>query len=122
MKLLGNLVWLVFAGFVGALGWAIVGVLWCLTLIGIPVGLQCFKIARLTLWPFGKQVVYGQKTTSLLLNLLWLVFGGAVLAIGHVIGAFLLAITLIGFPFALQELKLAKLALMPFGAIIKNTK
>ncbi|MEG0293719.1 YccF domain-containing protein [Enterococcus sp.] len=122
MKVLGNIIWFLFGGFFGGLSWIAIGVLWCLTIIGIPVGLQCFKLASLSFWPFGKEVVYDASTTSLLLNILWIIFGGIPLAIGHFISGVLLMITIIGIPFAAQSFKLAQLALMPFGARVVKTR
>lgn len=116
MNFLGNLIWLIFGGLVGAVSWFIAGCLWCITIIGIPIGLQCFKIAGLSLWPFGKQVVYSNSSMSLIVNIIWLIFSGLPLAIGHFISGLLLCITIIGIPFGRQSFKLAQLALMPFGA------
>lgn len=116
MSCLGNIIWIIFGGFFNALGWIIAGIVWCITIIGIPVGLQCFKIARLQFAPFGKEVIStGNGTTSFLLNILWLIFGGLELCIVNLISAFFLCITIVGIPFAIQSLKLAKLSLMPFG-------
>ena len=116
MSCLGNIVWFIFGGFFNALGWLGIGLLWCITIVGIPVGLQCFKFARLQLAPFGKEIVTRDDgSVSFLLNVLWLIFGGIALAIANLISAVLLAITIIGIPFSIQCLKLAKLSLMPFG-------
>lgn len=116
MSCLGNIIWIVFGGFFNALGWIAAGILWCITIIGIPVGLQCFKIARLQFAPFGKEVISRENgTTNSLFNVLWLIFGGLELCIANLISAFLLCITIVGIPFAIQSLKLAKLSLMPFG-------
>lgn len=116
MSFLGNVIWLIFGGLLSAIGWFLSGCLWCITLIGIPYGLQCFKFAALSLAPFGKEVVYGGGGVSLLVNIIWLIVSGIPLAIGHLASALLLTITIIGIPFAKQSIKLAKLALMPFGA------
>lgn len=118
MRLLGNILWFILGGFVMAVSWFAAGILWCLTIIGIPVGIQCFKFAALSLWPFGKEIVYHPSTSSFLLNVIWLVFSGWILALEHFVGGILLAITIIGIPFAKQSFKLARLALMPFGAEI----
>ena len=118
MRLLGNILWFILGGFVMAVSWFATGSLWCLTIIGIPVGIQCFKFAALSLWPFGKEIVYHPSTSSFLLNVIWLVFSGWILALEHFVGGILLAITIIGIPFAKQSFKLARLALMPFGAEI----
>lgn len=117
MGCLGNLLWIIFGGLIAALEWFICGLLCCLTLIGIPFGLQCFKIAGLVLAPFGKEVSIGNfGAGGLLGNILWLVFLGWELALSHLIIGGLLSVTIIGIPFGMQHFKLAKLALMPFGA------
>ncbi|HAS74279.1 MAG TPA: hypothetical protein DCS67_09065, partial [Clostridiales bacterium UBA8960] len=95
------------------------GVLLCITLIGIPFGIQCFKIAGLSLAPFGKEVSVGNfGAGGLIGNIIWLLVLGWELFLMHIVIAFLLAITIIGLPFAKQHLKLAQLALIPFGARI----
>lgn len=119
MGCLGNLLWLIFGGLVSALSWALVGCLWCVTIIGIPVGLQCFKFATLSLFPFGKEVEYGGGAGSLLLNIIWLIVSGLPLALEHVLLGCLLCITIIGIPFGMQHFKLAKLALFPFGSSVR---
>lgn len=121
MNFLGNLIWLIFGGLTGAISWFLAGCLWCVTIIGIPVGLQCFKIAGLSLWPFGKQVVYSNSSMSLLVNIIWLIVSGLPLAIGHFLSGLLLCITIIGIPFGRQSFKLAQLALMPFGARVVSS-
>lgn len=80
--------------------------------------MQCFKFASLSFFPFGKDVVYGGGAGSFLLNIIWLLVSGLPLALEHLIIGILLCITIIGIPFGLQQFKLAKLALMPFGADI----
>ncbi|MGM0123600.1 hypothetical protein IGI37_000972 [Enterococcus sp. AZ194] len=123
MGCLGNIIWFIFGGFVGGLTWFAAGVLWCITIVGIPIGLQCFKLADLSFWPFGKEVVYSASTVSFLVNFLWLIFSGFWLAVAHCISGVLLCITVIGIPFGLQSFKLAKLALMPFGAqVVLSTR
>ena len=80
------------------------------------MGIQCFKLASLSFFPFGKEVRYGGGAGSLLLNILWLLISGMPLAVEHAVLGILLCVTIIGIPFGLQQFKLAKLALMPFGA------
>ena len=116
MGCLGNLLWFLFGGALSGLSWCLAGCLWCITIIGIPVGVQGFKLASLSFFPFGKQVRYGGGAASFLLNIVWLLFSGLFLALEHVLFGVLLCITVIGIPFGLQQFKLAKLALMPFGA------
>ncbi len=101
-----------------AIGWSLVGIVWCITIVGIPVGKQCFKFAKLSAFPFGKQINYGGGAGSILLNILWLIFGGVELALGIFINGCLFCVTIIGIPFGLQCFKLAKLALLPFGATV----
>lgn len=116
MRFIGNVLWFIFGGFIHALGWLLIGCLWSITIIGLPVGIQCFKMAKLQLAPFGKEVItVNNGLGSLLLNILWIIFGGIPLALANLISALILAITIIGIPFALQSLKLAQLSLMPFG-------
>ena len=114
MGCLGNLIWFICGGAISGLSWCLAG---C-TIIGIPVGMQCFKFASLSFFPFGKDVVYGGGAGSFLLNIIWLLVSGLPLALEHLIIGILLCITIIGIPFGLQQFKLAKLALMPFGADI----
>ena len=121
MKILGNILWFIFGGFFTALMFALIGAIWCITIIGIPIGIQAFKAAWLTLAPFGKKVVYGGGVGKIILNILWIIFGGLILSINCCIWGIIMCITLVGIPFGKQYFKLAKLALMPFGATIENT-
>ena len=117
MRIILNLLWLIFGGLLSALGWIVTGCLWCITLVGIPVGMQCFKLASISLNPFGKEIVYeNEGPVSLLLNILWIIFGGIEMAIGNAIIGAILCITIIGIPWGKQYFKIAKLSLMPFGA------
>lgn len=116
MGCLGNMIWFLFGGFFSGLSWCIVGLLWCITIIGLPVGIQCFKIAGLSFFPFGKEVEYGGGVGSFLLNIIWILLSGWLLAIEHLLFGCLFCITILGIPFGLQHFKLAKLALMPFGS------
>ena len=118
MTFLGNLLWFLFAGLIGGLGWTLAGCLWCITIVGIPVGLQCFKFAGLAFFPFGKEIVYGGGPFCVLVNIIWLLLSGLELAIGYVVLGCLWCITIVGIPFGKQCFKLAKLALMPFGASV----
>lgn len=119
MGCLGNILWFLFGGFLSGLSWCLVGCLWCITIVGIPVGKQCFKLATLSFFPFGKEVDYGGGAGSFLLNILWLVISGLPLALEHLMFGVILCITIVGIPFGLQHFKLAKLALMPFGTRIR---
>lgn len=118
MRLIGNILWFLFGGFLLGLSWFFAGILWCVTIIGIPWGLQCFKFAKLTFWPFGKDIQYGGGAMSLLANIIWLLISGLPLAIEAFVFGCLWCITIIGIPWGKQHFKLAKLALMPFGATV----
>ena len=121
MRIILNLLWLIFGGLLSALGWVITGCLWCITVIGIPVGLQCVKLASISLDPFGKEIVYDDSgAVSFLLNLVWIIFGGIELAFANALFGVILCITIIGIPWGKQYFKIAKLALMPFGARVER--
>ena len=119
MKLIGNILWILCGGFAVSLAWLLLGCLWCVTVIGVPIGLQCFKFAKLCLFPFGKEIVYGKSTVSVLVNVLWLIFGGLEMALGFLLAGVAFCVTIIGIPFGLQYFKFAKLSLMPFGASVR---
>lgn len=117
MSLLGNILWILLGGLLGAIGWTLAGVLMCITIIGIPFGMQCFKIAGLTLVPFGREVRVGHfGAGGLLGNIIWIVFLGWELCLFHLFCGIALCITIIGIPFGKQHFKLAQLALLPFGS------
>lgn len=118
MGCLGNLIWFIFGGVFSGLSWVLAGCLWCITIVGIPIGLQCFKFASLSFFPFGKEVEYGGGIGSMLVNIIWLLISGIWLALEHVAFGLVFCITIIGIPFGLQHFKLAQLALMPFGSRI----
>lgn len=122
MRILGNIIWIVFGGFISWLGWVMSGCLWCITIIGIPIGLQCFKLSSISLNPFGKEVIYEGGAGSFLLNVLWFLFSGFELALGNAFLGLLLCITIIGIPFGKQFFKIAKVALCPFGAVVEREK
>ena len=115
MKTIANILWFLFTGLGSCLAWFFVGLLWCLTVVGIPFGLQCFKLAGLYAWPFGKDVK-GKFGKHPIANTLWLLFGGLGFAFSMAIAGLLWCITVVGIPFGLQCFKLAELALAPFGA------
>ena len=124
MKTVGNILWFVLAGFWLALGYAITGVIFCVTLIGIPFGLQLFKMAGLALWPFGRTAAMkpGQPAGwSVVANVIWLVLFGWGMFLAHLVSGALLCITIIGIPFGIQAFKLSLLALWPFGREIVRT-
>ena len=118
MKTLGNIIWLVFGGFLLFLHYILSGILMCLTIVGIPFGLQIFKIAHIALWPFGKEVVNidsGSGILSFIMNILWIILGGFWLALHHFLWGIIFSITIVGIPFGIQHFKMARLALLPFG-------
>ena len=116
MRFLGNVLWFICGGWLSGLSWLVVGLLWSITVIGIPVGVQCFKFAQVSACPFGKQIVYGGGAVSFLVNIIWLIVSGLPLALEHLAIGAALCMTIVGIPFGLQQFKLAKLALLPFGA------
>lgn len=118
MALLGNVLWFILGGFLAVLGYALGGLILCLTIVGIPFGIASFKLAGAVAAPFGKEVVEKERAsgcTSVGLNILWILLPGIELAIAHLVLAILLGITIVGLPFAKQHFKLIPLALMPFG-------
>jgi len=122
LSIIGNILWLIFGGLIISLEYMVSGLLLCLTIVGIPFGVQCFKLAILALLPFGQDVV--SKPTAIgclstFMNILWIFLGGIWIAATHMIFALILAITIIGIPFAKQHFKLASLAITPFGHEIK---
>ena len=119
MKTLLNILWLMFGGLVLSILWCISGIMWCLTIIGIPIGMQCFKFASLMLSPFGRKVEYSSDTSSTILNLIWIILFGWELAVGSVLVGLLWCVTIIGIPVGTQCFKFATLSLMPFGTKIK---
>ncbi len=122
MTLLGNLLWLIFGGLLSAFGWFVSGLIWCVTVVGIPWGLQCFKFAKLSLAPFGKDVVPGGGAPSLIANVVWLLISGIPMALDHVLTGLTLCLTIVGIPFGMQHFKLASLALSPFGAEVRTLR
>lgn len=121
MSCLGNVIWFCFAGLWQGMGWLLAGFLWSITIVGIPIGRQCFKFAALWFCPFGREVEYGGGAASMLMNLIWLIVSGVPLAIALALNGLLLCLTIVGIPFGRQCFKLARLALMPFGAQIART-
>ncbi len=118
MKTIGNILWFIFGGFLSGLSWWFAGMIWCITIIGIPYGRQCFKFASMSFCPFRKEIVYGGGAPSTLANIIWLIFFGIVMAFGNLLIGMLWCITIVGIPFGKQFFKIAKLALTPFGARI----
>ena len=118
MKILGNIIWVVFGGLFLAIQYFISSLLLMITIIGIPFGVQTMKLAGLALWPFGKEVRTKEKGTGCLstgMNLLWIILGGWLIALEHAFIGIIFFITIIGIPFGKQHFKLAAIALTPFG-------
>ena len=117
MRILLNIIWLIFGGLWLALGYFLAGLIMCILIITIPFGIASFRIGLYALWPFGKTVV--DKPTagvgSLIGNVIWLILAGVWLAIGHVVSAIAMAITIIGIPLAIANLKMIPVSLMPLG-------
>jgi uncharacterized membrane protein YccF (DUF307 family) len=119
MSLLGNIIWFIFGGFLSGISWILAGIIWCITIIGIPYGTQCFKFASLSFAPFGKDVEYGGVTITFIVNVIWTIFFGIPMALENLFFGCLWCITIVGIPFGLQFFKIAKLALAPFGSKVK---
>jgi uncharacterized membrane protein YccF (DUF307 family) len=117
MKLLGNIIWLIFGGLVTAIEYVIASLGLMITIIGIPFGFQTLKLALLALWPFGSKVIDNGSSgcLSVILNVWWIICGGLCICLTHLLFGILLCITIIGIPFGNQHFKMAKLALTPFG-------
>lgn len=120
MRLLGNIIWIICGGLISALGWTFLGCLYCITIIGIPIGLQCFKMASLTLNPFGKELESEGGAFSFLLNVFWFLGGGMEMALLNFVIGLILCVTIIGIPFGKQFFKLAALSLCPFGTTVSR--
>ncbi len=122
MNLLGNIIWLIFGGLVTGLGYIVGGLGLCITIIGIPFGIQSIKLGIAAMAPFGLDIVQTEDASrplNLVFNIMWLVLFGWEIAIAHLLHALILAITIVGIPFARQHLKLAPLALFPFGRTLR---
>ena len=117
MRFIGNVLWFLFGGIWLGLSWLLLGVLLCITVVGIPFGVQCFKAAKLTFAPFGKEVCV-RFDAHPIANLLWAALCGWELALGYLISGIFCCVTLIGIPFGLQAFKMMRLAFLPFGASI----
>lgn len=122
MSLLGNTIWLVFGGFFTGLEYIISGLALCLTIVGIPFGLQSIKLGLATFAPFGKDVVDAEYAGPLkvVFDLLWIVLFGWEIAVTHLVFALLLTLTIVGIPFAKQHMKLIPLALFPFNMDLRR--
>lgn len=123
MNTIGNLLWMIFGGFIIFILYLFGSLILFITIIGIPFGIQTMKMAVVALTPFGYDVQHGPRSSgclSLIMNIIWILFAGIEIAIAHLVLALLCGITIVGIPFAVQHIKLATLALVPFGADIKS--
>ena len=121
MRLIGNIIWIIMGGFFISAAWFLLGVLLCITVVGIPFGIQCMKFARLNLAPFGKDV-RPHFSSHIIVNTVWVILFGWEMALAYVAAGVASCITIIGIPFGLQAFKFAVLALFPFGADIITVK
>ncbi len=120
MSLIFNMLWIILGGFFIFVGYITSGIALCLTIVGIPWGFQCFKLGLFALFPFGsdsEMVPYQETNESInvILNVVWLIFGGVFILLSHLVWGVGLALSIIGIPFALQHFKLMRLAFTPFG-------
>ena len=122
MKSLGNILWLILGGLLVAIIYVLVGLLMCITIIGIPFGLQLFKFANYALWPFGREIVDGPGQpgcVSIVMNLIWILLGWWEIAVIHLVCGLICCITIVGIPFGVQHFKMALLSVFPFGKEIR---
>lgn len=118
MKFLGNILWIILGGLIVALLYWLIGLLFCITIIGIPFGMQLMKFGSFALWPFGRKVKDGKNAYGCLntaFNVIWIITGWWEIAAIHAVFGLICCITIIGIPFGKQHFKLAKLSLLPFG-------
>lgn len=118
MKFIGNILWLILGGILIAIYYWIIGLLFCITIVGIPFGVQLMKIGTFALWPFGHDVQSGPNDTgclSILMNVIWILVGGIEITMLHLTFGTVCCLTIVGIPFGIQHFKMALLALMPFG-------
>lgn len=121
MKVLGNVVWFILGGFISFLSWGILGILWSITIVGIPIGRQCFKFAKMAAAPFGKDIRFSDSGASLFINIIWLILGGFAIVGEEIVLGIIFCLTIVGIPFGMQHFKHAKLALLPVGSKIYRT-
>jgi uncharacterized membrane protein YccF (DUF307 family) len=123
MNVLLNIVWLIFGGFIVVIGYLMGAILLCITVIGIPFAIQCFKLAGLAVAPFGHEIREKEPpggALAVIMNVLWILRPGLELAVFHLVMALLFAITIVGLPLAVQHLKMTRLALIPFGFEVRS--
>lgn len=119
MKVILNIIWFILGGIWTGLAWLLLGLLLCITVVGIPFGLQCFKAAKISFAPFGKTVITNFDKHPIA-NILWAVLFGWEIALGYLVSGILCCITIIGIPCGLQSFKMMKLAFLPFGASVQK--
>ena len=125
MDFLLNIIWLILGGFIVVIAYLLGGILLCVTIIGIPFGIQCFKLAGLALMPFGREIREKEPPSgalAVIMNVIWIILPGLELAIFHLIMALLFALTIIGLPLAAQHLKMTRLAILPFGFEVREMR
>lgn len=118
MNTVGNIIWIIFGGFTSFLGYMGGGLALCLTIIGIPFGLQCFKLGVAILFPFGREIKSREESfgcLNLIMNIIWIIFGGIFTVLSHLFFGILLCLTIVGIPFGRQHFKLMRLSFSPFG-------
>lgn len=118
MRLIANIIWILTGGLTTGILWAVTGGILCMTVVGIPLGMQCFKAARLTFAPYGKQVTL-KFLSHPIANTIWVIFAGWELFISYLITAAVCCVTIIGIPVGIQAFKFSRLALAPFGAEVR---
>lgn len=121
IKIIANIIWFLCGGLIISLLWAILGLILCISIAGIPLGLQCFKVARLTFFPYGKKVVTDFHKHSIA-NTLWAILAGWWIALVYLVAAILNFITIVGFSRGLLCIKIMRLSFSPFGAQVIKTK
>lgn len=122
MKTIGNILWLIFGGILIAVIYFIIGLVMCITIIGIPFGVQLFKFGVYALWPFGHELVDGPNQPSVLsivMNLIWILLGWWEIAVIHLVFGLLCCITIVGIPFGIQHFKMVLPSILPFGKEIR---
>ena len=123
MRFLGNILWLVFGGVLVAVAYYIVGLLMCITIIGIPFGVQLFKLGTYSMWPFGHELVNSTNEpgcVSTVMNLIWILLGWWEIAVIHLVCGVLFCLTIIGFPLGRQHFRMALSSIFPFGKEIRR--
>jgi uncharacterized membrane protein YccF (DUF307 family) len=122
MKTIGNVLWFVLCGVWMGIAYLLAGVVSCITLIGIPFGIQSFKLAGYVMWPFGRELVEspGNRFSKGVFNIIWIILGGLWLAIGHLLFGVVLCLTILGIPFGIKNFSMAKLALFPFDYSVQR--